>query len=206
MPNRPTIRLRSTSIGLVLLLAACQTTGGPAAGTVGSSLPSSTLMATPTTEATAAVPGSAVATASGPAATAGSTAAPTVSPVPSTIEGPPMASLSAEGGEPVFGQLGTYLWGHGGSQAGWLRGSPITVGTGEPLLVRFEPETRLLRWRARYVKANSDGPSGAKRLGSGDAAEPSFKAPRTGRWTLELSVEFAAVQGTASYAWLLEVK
>ena len=51
-------------------------------------------------------------------------ASPTDAPSPSAIgDGPPDAELAAEGGDPVTGQLGTYIWAGAGSDSPWLRGS-----------------------------------------------------------------------------------
>ena len=61
---------------------------------------------------------------------------PTASPTRRRI--PPDASLAAEGGDPVPGQLGTFTWAGGGSDSPWLPGTPITVGAGESLTVTLD--------------------------------------------------------------------
>ena len=73
---------------------------------------------------------------------------------------PPAATLVAEGGDPVVGQLGTYAWRDGGSDSPWLPGAPIAVGAGEPLSLSLEPATGIASWRARSVPASADGPDG----------------------------------------------
>jgi hypothetical protein len=121
------------------------------------------------------------------------------------ITEPPAAALAAEGGDPIAGQLGTYIWGDGGSDAPWLPGAPIRVGAGELLAVTLEPDVGIAAWRARYVPAASTDPTGATALGSGSGS-PSFPAPAGGPWTVEVAIDFAGGQGTASYIWRLDVE
>ena len=159
--------------------------------------------AVPPTAAPAAVdppPGS-------PSAAPASSPAPTVRPS-STVAGrdaPPDALLVAEGGDPVAGRLGTYVWLETGSDAPWLPGAPIAVGAGEPLTVGLDPDGDIRAWAARYVPAAATGPEGATSLGEGDG-RPRFEAPGPGAWTVEVFVEFAAGAGDASYFWRLEVE
>src|SRR5215203_5583816 len=70
--------------------------------------------------------------ASGRATTAVSTRAP-------SIDGPPVALASVEGGDSVAAQLGTYTWAGTGSDAPWLQGAPMSVGPGEVLTVALDP-------------------------------------------------------------------
>lgn len=118
---------------------------------------------------------------------------------------PPDALLAAEGGDPVLGQSGTYVWGDGGSDSPWLPGAPIAVGAGEPLTVTLDPATAIESWSAVYVPATADGPAGAVRLGDGDGP-PAFAAPGAGSWTMDLHVTFADGVGSARYAWRLDVE
>jgi hypothetical protein len=150
--------------------------------------------------APAASASSAVATDSAPA--------PTVtdpSPTVAGLDGPPEATLAAEGGDPVVGQLGTYVWFDSGSDAPWLQGSPITVGAGEPVAVTLVPAGNIETWTARFVPAGATDPTGAVVLGEG-SGDPSFPAPRPGAWTVEVAVIFAAGAGKASYFWRLQVE
>lgn len=152
-----------------------------------------------------------------PAATAGPPAtippsiavgSPTVagpSPTVAGLDAPPEAVLAAEGGDPVPGQLGTYVWLETGSDSPWLAGAPITLGAGEPLTVAFIPAGGLDTWAARFVPAAATDPAGAVVLGEG-RGDPSFAAPGPGTWTLEVAVVFAAGAGNASYFWRLEVE
>jgi hypothetical protein len=142
----------------------------------------------------------------------GSPAAPSPTPeaslpnVPSDepVDGPPAASLTAEGGDPVVGQLGTYVWADGGSDSPWLPGAPMAVGAGEPLRLNLEPVIGVAGWLARVVPDDAGGPANARLLGEGDGS-PSFAAPEPGAWTLEVRVTFEDGLGTASYFWALAV-
>ena len=127
------------------------------------------------------------------------------SPTVAGRDAPPNALLAAEGGDPVAGQLGTFVWFETGSDAPWLPGAPIAVGAGEPLAVSLVPDGAIAAWAARYVPANAVGPDGATTLGEG-AGSPAFAAPGPGSWTVELFVEFAAGAGNAHYFWRLEVE
>lgn len=126
---------------------------------------------------------------------------------PTDLDAPPQAMLAAEGGDPVVGQLGTYVWADGGSDSPWLPGAPIAVGAGEPLAVTLDGDALIESWTAIHVPATADGPAGAVTLGAGTgAASPTFAAPGPGSWTVDLEVVFAAGVGSAHYAWRLDVE
>jgi hypothetical protein len=118
---------------------------------------------------------------------------------------PPDAHLAAEGGDPVAGQLGSYTWADDGSDSPWLRGAPVTVGTGEPLSITLDPPVGVASWRARSVPSTADGPDGAVVLGEGVGA-PAFAAPGAGAWTIEVHVTFADGAGDASYYWMVAAR
>lgn len=120
-------------------------------------------------------------------------------------DAPPDALLAAEGGDPVAGQLGTFVWFETGSDAPWLPGAPIAVGAGEPLIVTLVPDEGVLAWTARFVPAAVTGPDGATSLGEGSGS-PRFDAPGPGAWTVEVFTEFPAGAGNARYFWRLEVE
>lgn len=169
---------------VALVVLACGATGTPTGATAEPEMPQGSMPAEPS---------------SFPPATGGPR---------STIAGrdaPPDALLSAEGGDPVAGQLGTYLWLQSGSDSPWLPGAPIAVGAGEPLSVSVVPDGDIRAWAARYVPAAAAGPEGATTLGDG-TGQPRLDAPGPGAWTVELFVEFAAGAGEASYFWRLEVE
>ena len=105
----------------------------------------------------------------------------------------------------MTGQLGSYVWHDRGSDSPWLPGSPLTVGAGEPLSMTLGDGASVASWRARMVPADQTDPEGATSLGEG-TGPPTFPAPGTGRWTVQVEVTFPDQAGTASYAWLLDVR
>ena len=179
------MRIRRSPVVLTLvtfLATACS--GTPPAGT-----------ASPTVAAPAP---------SQPVAIASGSVSPSASPSPPRGDAPPEATLAAEGGDPVAGRLGTFTWRDGGSDSPWLQGAPLAVGSGEPLTMSIAPLVDISTWQARAVPAGSDGPAGATSLGEGRGS-PTFFAPDTGAWTVEVRVAFDGDLGSASYFWRLEV-
>lgn len=198
MPTRRYVPI-TAALALALLVGACQgqrygssSTNGEAGATAGA-ITSAAASADPAASASA--------TATATAAAAVVSASPS-SELPAS---PPEASLAADGGDSVAGQLGTYTWADGGSDSVWLQGAPLTVGHDEPLTITFRPIVPVSSWRARLVKAGADGPAGARTIGLGSAGVVGFQAPAAGRWTVELTVTFVG-QDQASYAWLLTSK
>jgi len=184
--------VRVASCLLAVLLAACTT----------SSLTTSSASATATVSPSTVLPGGPSAA---PAATTAATTMTAAASPSATGSGPPQAALAAEGGDPVIGQLGTYVWHDEGSDSPWLPGAPIAVGAGEPLSVTFASPADIASWGARTVDAGADGPAGARSLADG-AGTPAFHAPSRGAWTLEVHVVFADDAGDASYFWRLDVR
>ncbi len=117
-------------------------------------------------------------------------------------DGPPDASLAAEGGDAVIGQLGTYTWKETGSDAPWLPGARITVGAGEPLSVRVAGDGQVGAWVARAGPTGSDVPPRSLGAGSGPVE---FDAPEAGIWSLAVELHFADGSGVATYYWELHV-
>jgi hypothetical protein len=153
-------------------------------------------------------PSAAPPSAAPPSAT--SAAMPTAAPIPPspTLAGrdaPPAALLAAEGGDPVTGLLGTYVWFGTGSDAPWLPGAPLTVGGGEPLRLSVVPEGRIATWEVRDLPAGAGGPEEARTIAKGTGA-PAFAAPGSGTWTVEVTLEFAGGAGRAAYFWRLQVE
>ena len=171
---------------LAALVLGCQPTARPSGSLAVAAVPDET--------ASAATP-------SAPATSATSTPSPTAP----GRDAPPEALLAAEGGDPVAGQLGTYVWLESGSDSPWLPGAPLAVGAGEPLTVTLAPDGEMRAWSARYVPAAAGGPEGATSLANG-ATSPRFDAPGPGAWTVEVFVEFAPGVGDAHYFWRLEVE
>ncbi len=135
------------------------------------------------------------------------TATPTAVPTSDATApaGPPTAALAVDGGDPVDGQLGSYVWGDGGSDSPWLHGASITVGAREPLSLALRPDEPIAKWSARFVAATAEAPGGATSLGEG-AGPPRFDAPAPGSWTVEVHLVFADAAGNASYFWQLTVR
>ena len=140
-----------------------------------------------------------------PPTTAPPSPAPALTPDPSVAgrDAPPDATLTAEGGDPATGQLGSYTWFESGSDAPWLPGTPLAVGVGEPLTVAFVPPGDVASWTARYAPAGAD-PAGARPLGEGMGG-PVFGVPEPGRWTVAVTVIFGDGIGSATYFWEVTV-
>jgi hypothetical protein len=148
------------------------------------------------------------ATASAPAASlrvAAASHSAVPSPPASAAVGPPAASLSAEGGDPVAGQLGSFTWADGGSDSPWLPGSPVAVAAGEPVSVTVADGVPVATWSARRVPAGTSDGAGAVGLGSGPALV-TFAAPGPGSWSVQVDVTFAGGLGSAAYYWQLTVR
>ena len=144
---------------------------------------------------------------SGPAATPPPTeGVATPSPAGSRLATePPAATLAVEGGDPVTGQLGTFIWGDGGSDSPWLPGSPITVGAGERLTVTIADGVGIATWSAKRVASRTTDGSGAVGLGTG-GPPIAFDAPGIGSWSVVVTVDFDGGLGSASYYWLVTVR
>jgi hypothetical protein len=139
---------------------------------------------------------------------AATTDPPTPTPAPAGtarpgIEVPPLADLAVDGGDPVAGQLGTYIWGSGGSDSPWLPGAPIRAATGEVLTVSLEPDLRVSGWSALLAPAAAGDGTGATPVGAG-AGPLDVTAPGSGTWTLAVTIDVGD-RGTATWFWRLEV-
>jgi len=184
MPDRPITRTLLAILVVSSLAATCQATGSTA--------PSGTSIGSPGTTGPAASPG--------PAATPAETASAPPSAVASRPTEPPAASLAAEGGDPVAGQLGSYTWLTGGSDSPWLPGAPIDVGAQEPLTVTIGDGVAVVEWSARRTTAGSTSGTGAVSLGRG-GPPVAFAAPGPGTWSVQVTIRFADDLGSASYYW-----
>lgn len=139
-------------------------------------------------------------------ASASADVAPTARALPASLDaGPPQATLAAEGGDPVVGQLGSFTWADGGSDSPWLPGAPVTVGAGEPLTVALGDGVAIAGWTARRVPAGTTDGAGAVGLGGGPAPAR-FAAPAPGSWSVQVDVTFADDLGTAVYYWQVTVR
>jgi hypothetical protein len=142
-----------------------------------------------------------------PSATTSAPPATPTQPSPSLAghDAPPDAVLAAEGGDPVTGQLGTYVWFGTGSDSPWLSGASLVVGSGESLSLSVVPEGRIATWEVRDLPAGAGGPEEARTIAKGTGA-PAFEAPGPGTWTVEVILEFAGDAGRATYFWRLKVE
>lgn len=118
---------------------------------------------------------------------------------------PPAASIAVEGGDPIVGQLGTFTWENGGSDAPWLNGSPIHVGAGEQLTLTLAVPVDIGEWRVSRVEPGNRDGMGAVGMGEGSGDPVTFRAPPSGSWSVEVRVSFADALGSALYFWLIEV-
>ncbi|MEO8438564.1 MAG: hypothetical protein ABI562_08880 [Chloroflexota bacterium] len=118
---------------------------------------------------------------------------------------PPPASLAVEGGDPVIGQLGTFMWGDGGSDSPWLPGAPIVAASGERLGVAVGGGVAVAHWSARRVAAGTSDGTGAVALGSGPGPA-AFDAPPIGAWSVAVTLDFADNLGSATYYWAITVR
>lgn len=177
---------------IAVLLGACSLTGR-GAQQPGGSPPVTSAQAS---SAAVATPGTSMA-----AATTNPPGNPPTPPVPA----PPGASIAVEGGDPVEGALGTYTWHNVGTDAPWLNGTPIHIGSGEQLAVTLARQVAIERWTVgRALPGSRDG-SGAIGVAEGTGGLPRFAPPPPGTWSIQVSVWFAGNQGTAAYYWLVEV-
>ncbi len=104
----------------------------------------------------------------------------------------------------MTGELGTFIWGDGGSDSPWLPGARLHVGAGERLTLTLSPAIGTVGWRTQYTRAGATDPTGARSLGSG-TGDVVLTAPGKGHWTLAIAVDFADGLGSANYFWRLEV-
>jgi hypothetical protein len=161
-----------------------------------------------------AAPRAGAASASAPAPSSSSVGTPTagsVSPSASTspasavslpADGPPVASLAAEGGDPVPGELGSYTLGDRGSDSPWLPGALIAVGRREPLVVALSDGVAIGAWTARTVPAEA-APGGAVRPLATGSTLIRFAAPEAGAWSVAVTIQFADRPGSATWYWKL---
>ena len=130
----------------------------------------------------------------------------TASPsAPSLANDPPSATLAADGGDPVAGQLGSFTWRGGGSDSPWLPGAPITVGAGEPQSVTVDDRVPVGSWTARRLPVGTANGVGATALGAGGGAV-AFAAPDAGSWSVQVDIQFGDDLGSAAYYWRLDVR
>jgi hypothetical protein len=179
--TRPAARLLAAAAVSLLIAVAC---GGPA-------------LTSPAATGSAG-PASAVVPSTTPIPTA-----PVTTSAASAAALPPAASLSAEGGDPVLGQLGSFTWADGGSDSPWLPGAPIAVGAGEPLSVALADGPPVRSWTAVRTPATATSGAGAVAVGEGSGAI-GFAVTAPGQWTVAVTIAFAD-GGSATWYWRLDV-
>jgi hypothetical protein len=121
------------------------------------------------------------------------------------VETPPDAVLSVDGGDPVEGQLGTYVWAGGGSDGPWLPGAPVAAATGEILGLTLSPDLDISEWSAVLAPASSLDGTGRMEAGGGTGPGPVLiPTPDPGAWTLAVMIRFGDL-GSATWFWRLDV-
>lgn len=117
---------------------------------------------------------------------------------------PPAASLAAEGGDPVVGELGSYTSGQGGSDGPWLAGTPIHVGAGEPLSVTIDGGRRVDSWTVETTAVTAPLGDRSRRLADG-TGPVRFRATDRGAVSMGVTIRFAG-GGSATYYWQVTVE
>lgn len=117
---------------------------------------------------------------------------------------PPAATLAVDGGDPVTGELGSFTWDNSGSDAPWLAGSPLHVGRGEALTLRFATDVEVATWTVDRAPAGTDG-SDMTGMAERSGQPVTFAAPPHGSWTVNVNVWFAGNLGSGSWYWLVTV-
>ena len=147
-----------------------------------------------------------------PVATAAVSAEPSETAIPSGLPAvetpmpePPAASIAVEGGDPVIGELGSFGWKNSGSDAPWLDGNPIHVGSGERLTMALAEPVGIANWTASWKAPGYLNTSAPVGLGEGTGGPVTFAAPPQGTRSVSVSVWFADNLGSAVYYWLMEV-
>ena len=126
----------------------------------------------------------------------------TPGPIPAK---PPVATLRGlSSSASARGQLGSYTWGRGGSDAPWIVGKVLgSAAVGAALDVSLEG-TVPTRWTAAWA-AVSDGMAGSPSLGTSGSGQVAVAAPvKPGDWSLRVTATFGPGHN-ATYFWRLSV-
>ncbi len=188
-------------VGLAALVTACA--GSPTTPRVAGSPP-------PATDGWTAAPSGPA----GPASTAPATGTPSAEAVPeggsppaaSTLpESPPAGVLSGlVAGRTARGELGSYTWAGGGTDAPWVVGPELaTASEGSSLTVMFGALVPL-SWTAAWATV-ADGTAGSPTGEAAGSGVVSVGAPSTGGdWSLRVTASFGP-GANATYFWHLTV-
>jgi hypothetical protein len=130
-------------------------------------------------------------------------AAPASQPAPSNAE-PPDALLTLGTMAPIPGVLGTYTWLGTGSDAPWLRGTPVTLPPGGTATVSLKPPVGTASWSIRKAKPGDASGTTARQIAAGTGPIAFTVPPEAG--TILLTVDFAGGVGTANYFWALSTR
>jgi hypothetical protein len=116
---------------------------------------------------------------------------------------PPIAVLTFPGGQPVAGDLGTYIYRGAGSDSPWLPGEPVAIPpTGALAEVFLSEPVPIASWSARVAPPGQEPRIGeARQIGTGEGPI-AFELP-TGAWTLAVTVQFGDGIGEATWFWAL---
>jgi hypothetical protein len=129
-----------------------------------------------------------------------------ITPSPTEVPGPPVASLESGVAGSFPGELGTFTWDGLGSDSPWvLPQGAVPVGPGSQLVVTLDPALAPQRWTARWapVLAGSAGDPAAVAAGVGpDIGVAAPVAP--GTWGLQVEITFAEGRRAAWY-WSVSV-
>jgi hypothetical protein len=135
-----------------------------------------------------------------PSASAAPSVVQSVAPAATPGAQPPNALLSVAGNPPIAGALGTYAWLGTGSDAPWLRGTPVTLPPGAGATVSFDPPVAFATWIVTRTRPGATNPTSQREIASG-SGPIAFTVPAEAG-TILLRVEFANA-GDANYFWAL---
>lgn len=140
-----------------------------------------------------------------PAGTAATTVpalgTPEVTPRPTEVPGPPVASLLGDGAGPVAGELGTFFWGGLGSDSPWVvPTTDLHVEAGGTLAVTLKPGIAQERWTAAWAPVRDGGAGAVEAVAEGSRGPLELTAPgQPGPWGLLVELHFQGGQRAAWY-------
>lgn len=142
---------------------------------------------------------------------------PTASPTDaeSPMPAPPSASLSAAGGEPVDGQLGSVCYLDACGDSPWLPadGLPLVelAGADDELTVAIEDGFEFTTWSAQYAAAEDRTGAAVMTLAEGGSqdgpplTDATFDPPPSGDWVVSVYLVYADGDGDGAYYWHVTV-
>jgi hypothetical protein len=195
-----------TALAAILVVAGCTGAASSSPASAGPSAPT-------TSAATTMSPAPTAGPTASPALTPGaSPAAPASSPAPSPTQAatpgpipakPPVATLRGLAGGGAAGQLGSYTWGSGGSDAPWIVGKVLgTAPSGASLDVSLGGAVPA-GWTAAWAEV-SGGVAGSPSGGTSGSGQVAVTAPATGDWSLRVTTTFGPGHN-ATYFWHLTI-